>query len=91
MTETVLLNSVSLQIVVDRSLPVVSVILQKCEQADADLTTDHIQVLEKIVGRLTDYVTKQTINVLVHCLHVENIVAGAESPHMIAMNQVIFI
>ena len=85
------MNFVSLQIVVDKSLPVVSVILQKCEQADADLTTDHIQVLEKIVGRLTGHVTKQTINVLVHCLHVEHVVADAESPHMIAMNQVIFV
>ena len=68
-----------------------SVILQKCEQADPDLTTDHIHVLENIVGRLTGHVTKQTINVLVHCLHVEHNVADAKSPHMIAMNQVIFI
>ena len=67
-----------------------SAILQKCERADADLTAEHIQVLENIVCRLVCHVTKQTLSVLLHCLHVKHIVAGAESPHMIAMNQVIF-
>ena len=83
-----MLSFIIFQIVVDRCLPFISAILQKCENTAADLTEKHIQVLEKIVGRFICNITEQTLDVLVHCLQVEYTVEGTNGPHVIALNQV---
>ncbi len=73
---------------VERSLPVVDVILELCESRVEEVREAHVGVLEQVMSRVSGHVTGQSLSTLLQCLRIDVRIGGAKSPQTIALEQV---